>query len=108
MRRRRSRPSGRRRSGRAPIATQAAPEALRPDIVSGRKRFSLTWVATLPFFAYTIAFLFVPAGAVMLGAFPDETGHATFSNTRPLFHHPFIAPARGSISISLATAVHGA
>jgi ABC-type uncharacterized transport system permease subunit len=39
-------------------------------------------VATLPFFAYTIAFLFVPAGSVMLGAFQDKNDHATFANIR--------------------------
>jgi putative spermidine/putrescine transport system permease protein len=76
--------------------------------VSGRRRFSLTWVATLPFFAYTIAFLFVPAGAVMLGAFQDKADHATFSNIRLLFHHPYIDAYWGSIRISLITAIVGA
>jgi len=76
--------------------------------VSGRRRPSFAWVATLPFFAYTIAFLFVPAGAVMLGAFQDKADHATFSNIRLLFDHPYIDAYWGSIRISLITATIGA
>ena len=45
---------------------------------------------TLPFFVYTIAFLFVPAISVMLGAFQDKHDHATLSNVRLLFEHPYI------------------
>jgi putative spermidine/putrescine transport system permease protein len=66
------------------------------------------WIGTLPFFAYTIAFLFVPAGAVMLGAFQDKHDHATFSNIKLLFHHPYIDAYWGSIQISLITAIAGA
>jgi putative spermidine/putrescine transport system permease protein len=93
--------------GRLGITSQAAPQALRPDIASGRKRLSFAWVATLPFFAYTIAFLFVPAGSVMLGAFQDKHDHATFSNIRLLFNHPYIDAYKTSIEISLVTAVLG-
>jgi putative spermidine/putrescine transport system permease protein len=65
-------------------------------------------MATLPFFAYTVAFLFVPAGAVMVGAFQDKNDHATLSNIRLLFHHPYIDAYWGSIRISLITAIAGA
>ena len=51
---------------------QAVPEALRPDVASGRRTPSLAWIVTLPFFAYTILFLFLPAGSVLLGAFEGE------------------------------------
>ena len=47
--------SGRRRSAGSAIATEAAPQALRPDLVSGRRRLPSPGSATLPFFAYTIA-----------------------------------------------------
>jgi putative spermidine/putrescine transport system permease protein len=90
-----------------PITTQAAPEALRPDIASGRKRLSLAWLGTLPFFAYTITFLFVPAGAVLLGAFQDKNDNATIDNVRLLFHHPYIDAYKTSIEISLVTALVG-
>ena len=48
-------------------------------------------MATLPFFAYTIAFLFLPAASVMVGAFQDKNDHATLSNIRLLFDHPYVA-----------------
>ncbi len=75
--------------------------------MSGRKRLSLAWIGTLPFFAYAIAFLFVPAGAVLLGAFQDKHDNATFSNVRLLFNHPYIDAYKTSIEISLVTAVMG-
>jgi putative spermidine/putrescine transport system permease protein len=64
-------------------------------------------VATLPFFAYTIAFLFVPAASVMIGAFQDKANHATFSNIRLLFDHPYIDAYKTSIEVSLVTALLG-
>jgi putative spermidine/putrescine transport system permease protein len=93
--------------GRVGISTEAAPQALRPDIASGRRRRSFAWLGTLPFFAYAIAFLFVPAGAVLLGAFQDKNDHATFDNIRLLFHHPYIDAYQTSIEISLVTALIG-
>ena len=86
----------------------AAPQALRPDVTSGRRRLPLAWLATVPFFAYTIAFLFLPAGSVLIGAFQDNENKATFANIRLLFHHPYIDAYRTSIEISLVTAVLGA
>jgi putative spermidine/putrescine transport system permease protein len=76
-------------------------------VTSGRKRLSFAWVATLPFFAYTIAFLFVPAASVMIGAFQDKANHATFSNIRLLFDHPYIDAYKTSIEVSLVTALLG-
>ena len=75
--------------------------------MSGRRRLSLAWIGTLPFFAYTIAFLFVPAGAVLVGAFQNNQNHATLSNIRLLFNHPYIDAYRTSIEISFTTALIG-
>jgi len=93
--------------GRLGISTDAASQALRPDLVSGRRRLSLAWVVTLPFFAYTAAFLFVPAASVLVGAFQDKKNHATFSNIRLLFDHPYIDAYKTSFEISLVTAILG-
>jgi putative spermidine/putrescine transport system permease protein len=76
-------------------------------VTSARRRLSFAWVATLPFFAYTIAFLFVPAASVMIGAFQDKANHATFSNIRLLFDHPYIDAYKTSIEVSLVTALLG-
>ncbi len=93
--------------GRVGISTNAAPQALRPDIASGRRRLPLAWLGTVPFFAYAIAFLFVPAGAVLLGAFQDKNDNATLANIRLLFNHPYIDAYKTSIEISLVTALIG-
>jgi putative spermidine/putrescine transport system permease protein len=81
---------------------------LRPDISSGRKRLPLGWLVTLPFFVYVVAFLFLPAGSVLIGAFQDNKNHATFFNVRLLFHHPYIDAYWNSIQLSLVTAGLGA
>jgi putative spermidine/putrescine transport system permease protein len=93
--------------GLAVIATtQAAAEGLRPE-KSGRRRISLVWLPTLPFFAYTLVFLFVPAGAIMAGAFEGSKSGVTFANVRTLFNHPYIDAYEKSIEISLVTALLG-
>jgi putative spermidine/putrescine transport system permease protein len=93
--------------GRVGISTEAVPQALRPDAKSGRRRRSIAWLGTVPFFAYAVAFLFVPAGAVLLGAFQDKNDNATLANVTLLFHHPYIDAYKTSIEISLVTALIG-
>jgi len=61
----------------------------------------------LPFFAYTILFLFLPAGEVMLGAFKSVHGGYTMDNVRQLFHQPYLNAYKTSIEISAVTAVLG-
>jgi len=66
------------------------------------------WLPTVPFFAYTIAFLFLPAGSILTGAFEDAAGGFSFVNVRKLFDHPYIDAYKTSIEISLVTALLGA
>ena len=67
----------------------------------------MAWIATVPFFAYTFLFLFLPAGSVLLGAFRSVHGGYTFSNIRLMFDHPYIDAYRTSIEVSLVTALFG-
>jgi len=67
----------------------------------------LAWIATVPFFAYTFLFLFLPAGSVLLGAFRSVHGGYTFSNIRLMFDHPYIDAYKTSIEVSLVTALLG-
>jgi putative spermidine/putrescine transport system permease protein len=76
-------------------------------VKSGRRRFNLAWIATVPFFAYTFLFLFLPAGSVLLGAFKGVHGGYTFANVRVLFDHPYIDAYKTSIEVSLITALLG-
>jgi putative spermidine/putrescine transport system permease protein len=76
--------------------------------VSGRRRLSFAWLATLPFFAYTILFLFAPAGSVLAGAFQSKDGGYTLENVRLMFESPYSDAFKTSIEISVVTAVIGA
>jgi putative spermidine/putrescine transport system permease protein len=73
----------------------------------GRRRLSLAWIATLPFFAYTLLFLFLPAASVLIGAFQNDKNGFSLSNIRTLFQHPYIDAYEGSIKLSLVTAALG-
>ncbi|HZP72017.1 MAG TPA: ABC transporter permease subunit [Gaiellaceae bacterium] len=77
--------------------------------MSGRRRLPLAWIATLPFFAYTIAFLFLPAESVIVGAFKSNVhaGGWTFSNVTELFHSPYRHAYIVSIEVSATTALIG-
>jgi putative spermidine/putrescine transport system permease protein len=74
---------------------------------SGRRRLSLAWIATVPFFAYTILFLFLPAGSVLLGAFKGKESGWTLDNVRLMFDSPYIDAYKTSIEVSLVTALLG-
>jgi len=65
------------------------------------------WLGTLPFFAYALLFLFLPAGQVMLGAFRDVDGGFTLDNLRALLDEPYRTGFKNSIEISLVTALVG-
>jgi putative spermidine/putrescine transport system permease protein len=97
-----------RQDGVSTIAIDVPSQALRPDTASGRKRLSFVWLGTLPFFVYTAAFLFVPAGEVMLGAFKDGHGGWTIHNIRLLFDSPYRQAFTTSIQVSGITALAGA
>jgi putative spermidine/putrescine transport system permease protein len=51
--------------------------------------------------------LFLPAGAVLIGAFQGKTSGYTLDNIRTLFHHPYVDAYWASIKLSLITAAIG-
>ena len=65
------------------------------------------WLGTVPFFAYALVFLFLPAGQVMVGAFRDVEGGFTLDNMRTLFDEPYRTDFRQSIEVSLVTSLVG-
>jgi putative spermidine/putrescine transport system permease protein len=74
---------------------------------AGRGRPSLVWLGVVPFFAYAILFLFLPAGQVLVGAFKGVEGGFTLSNLQELKNEPYISAYKNSIEVSLVTAVIG-
>jgi putative spermidine/putrescine transport system permease protein len=62
----------------------------------------------VPFFAYAMLFLFLPAGQVMVGAFKDAKGGFTVANVEDIVRTGNLRHAyRQSIEISLVTALLG-
>jgi putative spermidine/putrescine transport system permease protein len=61
----------------------------------------------VPFLAYAAAFLLLPAGNVLMGAFQAKDGGFTLDNVRALFDEPYRTAFRNSIEVSLVTAVLG-
>jgi ABC-type uncharacterized transport system permease subunit len=77
-------------------------------VKSGRRRVSLAWIGVVPFFAYTLVFLFLPAATVMVGAFQGATGGYTFHNVTGIAQTADLRHAyKESIEISLVTALLG-
>lgn len=64
-------------------------------------------LGVVPFFAYALAFLFVPAATVMIGAFRSTTGGFTFAHVDGLFSEPYRSAFVNSIEVSLVTALAG-
>jgi putative spermidine/putrescine transport system permease protein len=90
-------------------ADVAAVDELRPGTNPGRRRLPLAWLVVLPFFAYALLFLFLPAGDVLVGAFKGAHGGATLSNVSALIHNDNLRNAyKTSIEVSLVTAGAGA
>jgi putative spermidine/putrescine transport system permease protein len=75
--------------------------------VGRERRLPLAWLGVVPFLAYATAFLFLPAGNVLVGAFQSQEGGWTLDNVRTLFDEPYRTAFKNSIEVSLVTALLG-
>src|SRR5207245_11375354 len=75
-----------------------------PGTPSGGRRLSLAWLGVLPFFAYALAFLFIPAGEVIVGAFKNAHGGATLHHMHQIVQQPYRDQYWLTIKVSLITA----
>lgn len=71
------------------------------------RRFALAWLGLVPFLAFATAFLLLPAGKVLVGAFQSQEGGWTLDNVRALFDEPYRTAFKNSIEVSLVTATLG-
>ena len=67
----------------------------------------LVWLGLAPFFAWALAFLLVPAGALLVGAFRTQDGQFTGEFVREIFRGTSLEAYKRSIEISLITALLG-
>jgi putative spermidine/putrescine transport system permease protein len=96
-------------------STEAAHAALdpvpaaEPEQIPAWRRVPLAWLGVVPFFVFAAAFLLIPAGVVMLGAFRDSHGHLSLVDVRKILHEGQFRNAYWtSIKVSLASAAIGA
>jgi putative spermidine/putrescine transport system permease protein len=93
----------------APCGTAGAPGADaggRP--ARGVRRPSLSWLGSLPFFAYVAVFLLLPTGIVALQAFQDRNGGFTLANVSTLGEDYVLSAFQRSVVLSAVTALIGA
>jgi putative spermidine/putrescine transport system permease protein len=67
----------------------------------------LVWLGVAPFFAWALAFLLVPAGALLVGAFRTQDGQFTGEFVGDIFKGTSLEAYKKSIEISLITALLG-
>lgn len=83
-------------------AKPGAPSARRAQ---GGTRWA--WLGLLPFFLFSIAFLFLPVAYLVIGSFLDSSGAATLKNYADLSTGVIPGAFATSIEISLVTAIGG-
>lgn len=76
--------------------------------MSRRRRWSLNWLGSVPFFAYTAIFLLLPTVIVVAGAFAAPKGGITFSNVTGIFNQVVWIGFEHSVIVSAVSALIGA
>ena len=91
------------------MTAASATEIVRgaPPARPGR-RFGLSWLGVVPFFAFATMFLILPVGVLLAGSFVDnDTGQPTLGNYVELRQPSIITAFANGIEVSLVTAVVG-
>ena len=78
-----------------------------PATAARRSRTDWSWIGVLPFVAFSLMFLLLPAGNLIIGAFQDATGAFTLRNLVNLFQPSIIRSYVLSLQISAASAIIG-
>src|SRR5271157_988202 len=66
------------------------------------------WIGLVPFFLFALAFMLLPAGVLLVGAFQDPQGGFTLVNLGHLFRPNILHSYLLTIEVSLVTALGGA
>jgi len=78
-----------------------------PSALPARRRFNLAWLGLLPFFLFSVAFMFLPALYLVVGSFRDNDGDVTLQNYVDLQTGIIPGAFLTTIEVSLVTAVAG-
>jgi putative spermidine/putrescine transport system permease protein len=84
-------------------------KASRPALPFSRfHRMRWEWIGVGPFFIFSLLFLLLPTGFLIIGGFQDSTGNFTLSNIQNLFQPSILSAYLISIEVSAASAIGGA
>ncbi|HEX9549710.1 MAG TPA: ABC transporter permease subunit [Candidatus Limnocylindrales bacterium] len=78
-----------------------------PPVSPARRRFGWAWVGLLPFFLFSLAFMFLPALYLVVGSFRNNAGDLTLQNYEDLQTGIIPGAFLTTIEVSLVTAVAG-
>jgi putative spermidine/putrescine transport system permease protein len=78
-----------------------------PAARRAQRGIGLAWLGLLPFFLFSIAFLFLPVGYLVIGSFLLEDGSVSLANYADLSTGVIPGAFANSIEISLVTAIAG-
>jgi putative spermidine/putrescine transport system permease protein len=78
-----------------------------PSARRARPRPGLAWLGLLPFFLFSIAFLFLPVVYLVVGSFVDQSGAPSLQNYADLSTGIIPGAFANSIEVSLVTAIGG-
>ena len=78
-----------------------------PPARRARVGLGLAWLGLLPFFLFSIAFLFLPVAYLVIGSFLDQSGAPSLQNYADLSTGIIPGAFANSIEISLVTAIAG-
>ncbi|OGO53682.1 MAG: acriflavin resistance protein [Chloroflexi bacterium RBG_16_70_13] len=78
-----------------------------PSALPARRRFNLAWLGLLPFFLFSVAFMFLPALYLVVGSFRNGDGDLTLENYSDLQTGTIPGAFLTTIEVSLVTAVAG-
>jgi putative spermidine/putrescine transport system permease protein len=68
---------------------------------------SKAWLGLIPFFVFIFAFMIIPAGSLLIGAFQRNDGHFSLVNFSKLFRPNIISSYVVTIRLSFTTALGG-
>jgi len=78
-----------------------------PSARPARRHFNLAWLGLLPFFLFSVAFMFLPALYLVVGSFQNSDGDLTLQNYADLQTGIIPGAFLTTIEVSLVTAVAG-
>jgi putative spermidine/putrescine transport system permease protein len=74
----------------------------------GGRRLPLSWIGTVPFFAYVAIFLLLPTVIIAVGSFLDKHGGFTFSNLTEIQRQYVVSAFLNGFALSVESALIGA